>query len=450
MGIFNNEIIMNDEDPFKEDKLERENEADKLTELFKVVENQMVLAINSPWGTGKTTFLNMWKRKLQIEGYSTIFFNCWENDFIEEPFIAFIEEIRNELGNELIDKDFIEKSKNVGSFLIKQIPNITKYMIKKKTDIDLDEFISESDFKDIILEQMKDYKESKNSVQLFKKELEKKANKNLENTGKPLVIFIDEIDRCRPNFAIKLLERIKHFFCIPNIIFILGMDKRALSNSIRVIYGNETEVEGYLSRFIDLEYKLSENSKEKIINYLLEKYKFLDVFGKRRISDCYENDFNELKKILIGCIKITNLALRDIEKVLVRLLFIVNKNTERYIFIYPLILLLCIRQVDVDLYNKMKNNKLSIKDLKKRLMETRNNDAIIKNEHTENLMNAFIAMISDDKEYIDNITQLKDDKKIRSYEWVRKRVTEWAEWSDTKLSYEKVCGIIEMYDGIEF
>ena len=84
MGIFNNEVIINKENPFENDKLNRELEANNLTNLFNLVDNQMVLAIDSPWGTGKSSFLKMWNQKLINEGYDTVFFNAWENDFVEE------------------------------------------------------------------------------------------------------------------------------------------------------------------------------------------------------------------------------------------------------------------------------------------------------------------------------------------------------------------------------
>ena len=87
MGIFNNQLIINNDNPFEGDKLERKPEAEKLTGLFEIVDNQMVLAINSPWGTGKTTFLKMWKADLDLKKYATVFFNCWENDFVEEPYL---------------------------------------------------------------------------------------------------------------------------------------------------------------------------------------------------------------------------------------------------------------------------------------------------------------------------------------------------------------------------
>lgn len=78
MGIFNIDISVNKENPFYMDELKREEEAKNLTNLFNIVGNQMVLSINSPWGTGKTTFLNMWKAYLENEGFSTVYFNCWK------------------------------------------------------------------------------------------------------------------------------------------------------------------------------------------------------------------------------------------------------------------------------------------------------------------------------------------------------------------------------------
>lgn len=84
MGIFNNEIVINEENSFENDKLNRECEAGNLTNLFSLVENQMVLAIDSPWGTGKSSFLKMWNQKLRNNGYDTVFFNAWENDFVDD------------------------------------------------------------------------------------------------------------------------------------------------------------------------------------------------------------------------------------------------------------------------------------------------------------------------------------------------------------------------------
>ncbi len=77
---------------------------------------------------------------------------------------------------------------------------------------------------------------------------------------KPVVIFIDELDRCRPSFAVQLLERIKHLFDVPNLIFVLLMNKNQLEKAIEGVYGSGTDAKGYLSKFINLFLHLPEIS----------------------------------------------------------------------------------------------------------------------------------------------------------------------------------------------
>jgi predicted KAP-like P-loop ATPase len=77
-----------------------------------------------------------------------------------------------------------------------------------------------------------------------------------------LIIFIDELDRCRPLYAIECLERIKHIFGIKRLIFVLSIDKKNLAKSIQSQYGN-IDTNNYLRRFIDLEFDLKNPSIDK-------------------------------------------------------------------------------------------------------------------------------------------------------------------------------------------
>ena len=77
-----------------------------------------------------------------------------------------------------------------------------------------------------------------------------------KENGKKIIFFIDELDRCRPTFAIELLEVIKHLFNIDNCIFIISIDKEQLSHSVSTIYGQNMDTIGYLRRFFDLDYRL--------------------------------------------------------------------------------------------------------------------------------------------------------------------------------------------------
>jgi hypothetical protein len=97
-----------------------------------------------------------------------------------------------------------------------------------------------------------------------------------------LVVFIDELDRCRPNFAIELLERIKHLFDIPNIIFVLSIDKQQLEASTAAVYGAAINAAEYLRRFIDLEYGIPAANSKRYTENLIKRFDLDPVFAERK------------------------------------------------------------------------------------------------------------------------------------------------------------------------
>lgn len=115
-------------------------------------------------------------------------------------------------------------------------------------------------------------------IQDFRNKLQSVQNK----LDKRIIIFIDELERCNPIYTIKTLEVIKHFFGIPNIIFVLSVDKAQIENSVRKIFGiNEGQENGYLRKFIDVEFQLPKyNSKEFITIHLLKIWNKIEFFIK--------------------------------------------------------------------------------------------------------------------------------------------------------------------------
>lgn len=75
-------------------------------------------------------------------------------------------------------------------------------------------------------------------------------------TGPTLLFVIDELDRCRPDYALEILEVIKHFFSTPRIHFVLGVNLDALENSVRARYGDRIDAEAYLRKFIQVKLEL--------------------------------------------------------------------------------------------------------------------------------------------------------------------------------------------------
>src|SRR5439155_17837951 len=81
------------EDPFAEDVIGRRTLSDFMSELVGNADDSFVLALDSPWGTGKTTFLKMWLEHLKKNDSPVVYFNAWENDFAADPLACLLGEV---------------------------------------------------------------------------------------------------------------------------------------------------------------------------------------------------------------------------------------------------------------------------------------------------------------------------------------------------------------------
>jgi predicted AAA+ superfamily ATPase len=118
------------ENPFLNCKLAREPYAKVLTDIVRTNSDGFVLAIDNKWGAGKTTFISMWKQHLENEEFQTLYFNAWENDFENNPFIALTAELKVLLKGESSDtfKEILKKGSKIAQATI---PSIIKSVVKK-------------------------------------------------------------------------------------------------------------------------------------------------------------------------------------------------------------------------------------------------------------------------------------------------------------------------------
>lgn len=279
MKIKLSEIEIPEFDPFLNDVLKREENVSVLMQLISTLTGPFVMAIDSEWGTGKTTFLRMWIQQLKNQNRPFLYFNAWENDFSEDPLVSLIGEIESQTSTLCINegiksksKEHIRKIKTIRSSLIKKgLPVAVKIATSGLLDIEkaYEEEISkltEIYAKDSI----ENYEKSKSSISVFKSRLSdlvKDVISSEENDNFPIIFFIDELDRCRPNYALELLEKIKHLFNIEGLVFILAIDKHQVGNSIKSLYGQGMNVDGYLRRFIDLDYHLPQPIKRFTVQH---------------------------------------------------------------------------------------------------------------------------------------------------------------------------------------
>lgn len=113
------------------------------------------------------------------------------------------------------------------------------------------------------------FEEELNNLKTFLKNWAKEVDK-------PIVIIIDELDRCRPDYAVKTLEILKHFFDISGFVFVLSIDEEQLKSSVETLFGTKN-FDGYKRKFINNSFILPNPDKEKFTNFLYEKSGLADI-----------------------------------------------------------------------------------------------------------------------------------------------------------------------------
>lgn len=275
------------DDPFRFDGLSRRTSVEALASLLDALSGPFVLAINSPWGTGKTTFVRMLKTFLESKGFFCLYFNAWETDFTTDPLIAFLGEMDQLMKTNKSKRKALDKTKKIATLLAKRVLPVAG-KIATGGLLDLDAFTEEAVAELVsgsVADAVDAYSAEKSLIEKFHNSLSESIKALQANDKKPeLIVFVDEVDRCRPTFAVELLERVKHLFNVPNVMFVISLDKQQLAVSLSAVYGAGINSEEYLRRFIDLEYTLPKASAEAFTEHLFHRFGFEEFFSKRTNS----------------------------------------------------------------------------------------------------------------------------------------------------------------------
>lgn len=264
---------------------ELENNSDYIQRIF----------IDAPWGMGKSFFSKALQEKVEEERITRIEFgkkeinfiniNAWETDYFSDPMKSLIGEINNS-SCELTDdaKEKAEKLLSRGFQALKKIGlnRGLSFIMEAGLDrvlckIGFDE-AKRKEFIDIFNEteeintnELEEYKKYKELVTSFKISLSKDE--------KLKVIVIDELDRCKPTYAIELLETVKHFFGVKNIIFIFLVNKEQLKSIASTSYLTEDKCSEYFEKFFDIQFNLPKLEYEDFIQIEYDDYNQTGIYG---------------------------------------------------------------------------------------------------------------------------------------------------------------------------
>lgn len=304
---------------FGEDQLNRKFISENIEECVELIQKKnsghaVSFAINAKWGEGKTYFISMWKTQIEESRKEVaVYYNAWENDDCDSAILPLLYNI---ISIEE-DRDYDKFLEYVKLFMKTLGINTLKFGINKLLgdNKEIVEIISNSigDGKEYsisdIFSEFDEYYGKRKKLQ--------ESLKNFIPDNGNLWVFIDDLDRCNPIFAINTLECIKHFFNIDHIIFIFAIDFYHLTKSAEQIYGRKIDSESYMKKFFDVIYQLPSPNIKRYIDYKISNIQNEEIHkyikGNRLLF--YFKHFNfSLRDIDLTMIHIEIFLLRHLEK----------------------------------------------------------------------------------------------------------------------------------------
>lgn len=269
-----------------------------------------VLNLDAQWGGGKTFFLTRLKRQLENSGHLAVYVNAWRDDFADDPLVAVMAAIDEtvEAHRELtpniktkwssvkektgqiariagkgilkrglgfiITTGAVEAAEEVFSNAAESMPEMKVKAVgsvqttAEEISKEINKLVDAGNEREV-----SNFRKQQEVIQTFRENLADfiSAVGDLDGKKAPFFILIDELDRCRPTYAIAMLERIKHLFETPGVVFIVATDSKQLSHAIKAVYGAGFESARYLRRFFDQVYEFDDPTLESFVNHLMER-----------------------------------------------------------------------------------------------------------------------------------------------------------------------------------
>lgn len=259
------------------DQLNRADLAERLEDLIlrehEREEGAFVLSLDGRFGSGKTTFLDMWETQLKAANYQVVRINAWETDFAKEPIVPVMSALMDFLYQQESLEPAGEEFLKVGEKLLGVVSLGASQFIRRSTGIDAAEIVASLDDMDGIEEVGRKALEAYHRERDIYHDIREKLGAYVASLEPgPLIIMVDEIDRARPDYAVEFLEAIKHLFSVQGVVFVLAVDKQQLSSAVQVLYGPKIDFNGYFRRFVSYEAELPKiNVKNRHLNRHLNR-----------------------------------------------------------------------------------------------------------------------------------------------------------------------------------
>ena len=405
MSAESNGVAESDENIWADDLLNRKDFADFLTRTLiarteaiaeKQAERGWAVSLDATWGAGKSFFVERWVRSLREQQHPVVYFDAWENDLGEEASIALMAEINDELNgwikklpkHEMWGKQARELTTRAKQKLRRSVMPVAKViasgLLKKAIGAGLDEFAGVSDSSqsdsgirvqdmkesaDLALDKvfelsLEEHRRRKSNIREFKKALVDLINLVEREAGAkvPVFVFVDELDRCRPTYAISLLEEMKHVFGMEKVCFVVSTNLYQLKHSIGAVYGSGFNSEMYLKRFFDQSIGLPLASSDQHIDRLISYFEALS--RKKHVSGLQVPKSKDAKSEAIGMIFSAFSVDPRSQRQIFRIADCVAASLEEYpVHTLYLFFLCALAHANQSLFDDLESNKIKAQDV---------------------------------------------------------------------------------------
>jgi len=378
-------------DPWADDVLDRKTFGQTLISMIESVTQPFVISVKGNWGSGKSVFLRRLKEDLEgSKRIPVVHVDAWKSDHYEDPIYALISAVEARLKDHRDTKATSQsKVKEISESLFGTAAKVVAPLVKiagASADLVTGGAISTlasgvGDLGEALLKANREKVDAQSQfLQSLKDARDELLGRTDDETPRPIgekkiVIVIDELDRCRPDYAIKLLERIKHFFEIQGVVFVIAVDGKNLHHAVNSLYGQAIESEVYLRKFFDIEMYLPKPSTTGFNTQLRSSF---GVFEDTEYSGA---NWNQLKRNIFSSqlehspsrklamieasayfevfAEAYGLQLRDQAQAFARLnACVLALGQDRYFLPYATSFVVCLRYFSHDLYEGWRINSV--------------------------------------------------------------------------------------------
>ena len=294
------------DDIFKNDRLGLEPAIQGRTHAL-LARSPQAIAIDGRWGTGKSTFLALWEAYLRSEGVKVVRFNAWKS-FGADPFDTLTREVLRQVAIPVtqqtgphkrilaflkLNAPLVAQGAKLASALHPELEGVPQAIevglsaANKLPGSDVEEesepsIYSPDEFASVLSSAAKSW------------------------SDRPVVVMVDELDRCSPEYAVEFLQLLEHVFHADHVVFVVAINQSELRHSIKAFYGQDFNAEGYMERFFDDMFALPISNRSRYIETSLQAIPSIDHSRALLFLEASNLSLREIDKVMQVIVSIYN------------------------------------------------------------------------------------------------------------------------------------------------